>query len=170
MPYTENTSQLRGVFLSSVLVFIILTVTAMANSTPAKHAANEENGDFFGFDNVSLEDVERLAEDEESQRWPEAMRQIYAMFKHELERHGADTKIAIAMLNRICREFGGVQLYLPRGRQLEAEIMNLSIWHEFKGDNVEELSRKYDKSMQHIYRVVAKMRKREVKHRQPDLF
>ncbi|NOH26509.1 Mor transcription activator family protein, partial [Vibrio europaeus] len=29
---------------------------------------------------------------------------------------------------------------------------------------------KYDKSMQHIYRVVAKMRKIEVKNRQPNLF
>ncbi|SEH73084.1 Transcriptional regulator, Middle operon regulator (Mor) family [Rheinheimera pacifica] len=136
----------------------------------SEHNAADDTGDFFGYDNVSLDDVERIAEDEESQRWPEAMRQIYAMFKNELETHGADTKIAIALLNRICREFGGVQLYLPRGRQLEAEIMNLSIWQEFKGDNVEELSRKYDKSMQHIYRVVAKMRKREVKNRQPDLF
>jgi len=139
------------------------------NATQSGNA--ESNGDFFGYDNVSLEDVERIAEDdEESQRWPEAMRQIYAMFRHELEIHHADSKIAIALLNRICREFGGVQLYLPRGRQLESEIMNLSIWHEFKGDNVEELSRKYDKSMQHIYRVIAKMRKREVKNRQPDLF
>lgn len=134
---------------------------------------NEQGGntnDLFGYDNVSLEDIERIADDEENQRWPEAMRQIYAMFKDELEKHGADSKIAIPMLNRICREFGGVQLYLPRGRQLESEIMNLAIWQEFKGDNVEELSRKYDKSMQHIYRVVAKMRRREVKNRQPDLF
>ncbi|MBO2589347.1 Mor transcription activator family protein [Shewanella algae] len=134
------------------------------------NAASNDNSDLFGYDNVSLEDIERIADGEDSQRWPEAMRQIYAMFKHELEQHGADSKIAIPMLNRICREFGGVQLYLPRGRQLEAEIMNLSIWHEFTGDNVEALSRKYDKSMQHIYRVIAKMRKREVKNRQPDLF
>jgi Mor family transcriptional regulator len=130
----------------------------------------EHNEDLFGYNNVSIDDVEKIVEDEESQRWPEAMRQIYAMFKHELEKNGADPKIAIPMLNRICKKFGGVQLYLPRGRQLESEIMNLSIWHEFKGDNVEELSRKYDKSMQHIYRVVAKMRQREIKNRQPNLF
>lgn len=168
MPYTKHTSPC-GVFF--YLVFsTILTVTAMANSTPAKHAANEENGDFFGFDNVSLEDVERLAEDEESQRWPIAMRQIYSLFKRDLEKHHVDTKIAITLLNSICKEFGGVQFYLPRGRQLEAEIQNLSIWHEFKGDNVEELARKYDKSMQHIWRVIAKMRAREIKNRQPELF
>ncbi|KFA96231.1 Mor transcription activator family protein [Vibrio sp. ER1A] len=130
----------------------------------------EENGDLFGYANVSLEEVEKLADNEEAQRWPEAMRQIYAMFKDELVKSKADPKLAVILLNRICKEFGGVQLYLPRGRQLESEIMNLSIWHEFKGDNVEELSRKYDKSMQHIYRVVAKMRKREIKNRQPDLF
>lgn len=132
--------------------------------------SNEDNGDLFGYANVSLDEVDKLAEDEEAQRWPEAMRQIYAMFKDELVKSGVDSRLAIILLNRICKEFGGVQLYLPRGRQLESEIMNLSIWHEFKGDNVEELSRKYDKSMQHIYRVVAKMRKREIKNRQPNLF
>ncbi|WP_431786853.1 Mor transcription activator family protein [Vibrio harveyi] len=132
--------------------------------------SNEDNGDLFGYANVSLDEVDKLAEDEEAQRWPEAMRQIYAMFKDELVKGGVDSRLAIILLNRICKEFGGVQLYLPRGRQLESEIMNLSIWHEFKGDNVEELSRKYDKSMQHIYRVVAKMRKREIKNRQPNLF
>ena len=132
--------------------------------------SNEDNGDLFGYANVSLDEVDKLAEDEEAQRWPEAMRQIYAMFKDELVKGGVDSRLAIILLNRICKEFGGVQLYLPRGRLLESEIMNLSIWHEFKGDNVEELSRKYDKSMQHIYRVVAKMRKREIKNRQPNLF
>ncbi|HDZ3731970.1 TPA: transcriptional regulator [Vibrio harveyi] len=132
--------------------------------------SNEDNGDLFGYANVSLDEVDKLAEDEEAQRWPEAMRQIYAMFKDELVKGGVDSRLAIILLNRICKEFGGVQLYLPRGRQLESEIMNLSIWHEFKGDNVEELSRKYDKSMQHIYRVIAKMRQREIKNRQPNLF
>lgn len=145
----------------------------MANSTPtsAKHnAANEENGDFFGYDNVTLEDVTRLVEDEDSSRWPVAMSQLYQLFKRDLARHDVDTKIAISLLNSICKEFGVVQFYLPRGCQLEIEIMNLSIWHEFKGDNVEELARKYNKSMQHIWRVIAKMRSREIKNRQPELF
>ncbi|MGL5668238.1 MAG: Mor transcription activator family protein [Shewanella sp.] len=142
----------------------------MANSTPAKHAANEENGDLFGFDNVTLEDVERLIEDEESLRWPVVMSQIYQVLKQDLERHNVDTKIAITLLNSICKEFGGVQFYLPRGCHLEAEIMNLSIWHEFKGNNVEELARKYEKSMNHIWRVIKKMRSREVKNRQQGLF
>ncbi|ELB2040600.1 Mor transcription activator family protein [Vibrio parahaemolyticus] len=132
--------------------------------------SNEDNGDLFGYANISLDEVDKLASDEESQRWPEAMRQMYAMFKDELDRSDVDTRLAIVLLNRICKEFGGVQLYLPRGRHLESEIMNLSIWHEFTGNNVEELSRKYDKSMQHIYRVIAKMRSREIRNRQPNLF
>lgn len=131
---------------------------------------SEENQDLFGYKNVSLEEVEKLADDEEHQRWPEAMRQIYCIFKDELVKNETDPKLAVVLLHRICKEFGGVQLYLPRGRQLESEIMNLSIWREFNGANVEDLSRKYDKSMQHIYRVVAKMRKIEVQNRQPNLF
>ena len=130
----------------------------------------EHNHDFFGYDNVSLEEITMLADDEENQKWPEAMRQIYCIFKDELVKNNVDARLAVVLLNRICNEFGGIQLYLPRGRQLESEIMNLSIWHEFKGDNVDELARKYGKSMQHIYRVVVKMRKREMKLRQPELF
>lgn len=132
--------------------------------------SREDNGDLFGYANVSLEDVEKLANDEESHRWPEAMRQMNYVLKDELIKNDVDERLSILLLNRICKEFGGLQFYLPRGRQLEIEIMNLSIWHEFKGDNVEELSKKYDKSMQHIYRVVAKMRSREIRNRQPNLF
>ncbi len=130
----------------------------------------DDNGDLFGYNNVSLDEIEKLADTEEAKRWPESMRQIYAIFKDELAKSEADPKLAVVLLNRICKEFGGVQLYLPRGRQLESEIANLSIWHEFNGSNVEELSRKHDKSMQHIYRVIAKMRQREIKNRQPELF
>ncbi|HEG4440071.1 Mor transcription activator family protein [Vibrio gazogenes] len=129
----------------------------------------EDNLELFGYGEVNLDEVAKIVDDEES-RWPEAMRQLYSMFRDELEKAGADQRLSISLLNRICREFGGVQLYLPRGRQLESEIQNLLIWHEFTGNNVEQLSRKYDKSMQHIYRVIAKMRHREVKKRQPDLF
>ncbi|MBS0044526.1 transcriptional regulator [Shewanella sp. M16] len=143
----------------------------MTQSTNRTHsAANEENCDWVGFDSLSLDDIDRMADDDESYRWPETMRDIYDLFKCELTKQDIDPKIAIPLLHRLCREFGGLQMYLPRGHLLEIEMMNLSIWHEFNGKNVEDLARKYNKSMQHIYRVIAKMRKREMKTRQPDLF
>lgn len=130
---------------------------------------NQENTeDLFGFGDVDVDQIESL--DDESHRWPEAMRQMYDILKYELDQAGQDPKLAIRQLGSICKAFGGMQFYLPRGHHLEKELTHLHIWQEFKGNNVPELSRKYNMSMQHIYRVVAKMRGREIKKRQPELF
>ncbi|WP_153448457.1 MULTISPECIES: Mor transcription activator family protein [Vibrio] len=128
----------------------------------------EQNLDMLGFDDVSIEAIKDL--DTEDCRWPEAMRQMYDILKHELIEAGVSEELAIRQLSSICKAFGGMQFYLPRGNQLANEIKHLHIWNEFTGNNVTELSRKYDVSMQHIYRVIAKMRNREVKKRQHDLF
>ncbi|PSU46648.1 transcriptional regulator [Photobacterium frigidiphilum] len=131
---------------------------------------NDATVDMFGFEGVSLSDIEQLTEEQDSNRWPEAMRDMHDLLKRQLESEGADPAIAIKLLSEICKTFGGMQFYLPRGHHLEVMLIHLNIWNDFTGDNVVQLSRKYDVSMQHIYRVVAKMRKREIKKHQPELF
>lgn len=128
----------------------------------------EHNLDMIGFDDISIEAIKDF--DAADCRWPEILRQLYDVLKHELAQSGVGDEVAIRQLSNICNTFGGMQFYLPRGRQLEGEIKSIHIWQDFNGDNVAELSRKYDVSMQHIYRVIAKMRNREVKKRQHDLF
>lgn len=128
----------------------------------------EHNLDMIGFDDISIEAIKDF--DTEDCRWPEAMRQMYDILRHESVQAGANDELAIRQLSSICKAFGGMQFYLPRGNQLENEIKHLHIWQDFNGDNVAELSRKYGLSMQHIYRVIAKMRNREVKKRQHNLF
>ncbi|HAS6672756.1 transcriptional regulator [Vibrio parahaemolyticus] len=130
----------------------------------------EANGDLFGYANVKLEDVDKIMVGEEQHRWPEVLRELYSALKSELENHGSDGHLAVALIYRITKDFGGMQFYLPRAKHIECEIQNLSIWHDFNGKNVVELSKKYDKCEQYIYRVIAKMRAREVKMRQQDLF
>jgi len=126
--------------------------------------------DCFGFDNVSLESIEQLEQEDEAHRWPEAMRQIYDILKHELNKAEQDETVALLQLSAICDAFGGMQFYLPRGHRLEKELKHLRIWQEFNGNNVQELSQKYKLSMQQIYRVLATMRKHETNKRQAPLF
>ena len=129
---------------------------------------DETTVDAFGFDNVSIDSIEQL--DEETHRWPEAMRQIYDILKHELAEADQDSSIALRQLSAICDAFGGMQFYLPRGHRLEKELKHLKIWNEFNGKNVQELSQKYKLSMQQIYRVIAVMRQHETNKRQAQLF
>ena len=132
------------------------------------HTARDESTiDCFGFDNVSIENIEKL--DDEAHRWPEAMRQIYDILKHELDNVGQDSAVALRQLSAICDAFGGMQFYLPRGHRLEKELKHLKVWQEFNGNNVQELSQKYKLSMQQIYRIIAVMRKHDTNKRQAQL-
>lgn len=128
---------------------------------------DEKQSDIFGFDSV---DIDHIDAPEEAHRWPEAMRQIYDILKHELNEANQDDAVAVRQLSAICEAFGGMQFYLPRGHKLAKELMHLKIWNEFEGNNVQELAQKYKLSMQQIYRVISVMRKHEVNKRQQQLF
>lgn len=125
---------------------------------------SEQQADIIGFEGLDVESIRSI--DDEKHRWPEAVRQIYETLRHDLEQAQIDPMIAIKLVHSICEQFGGMQIYLPRGEQLDREIENLKIWNEFSGDNVPDLAQRYHKSMQHIYRVIDKMRKREMSKRQ----
>lgn len=127
--------------------------------------SKEDNRDLFGFDELDLNAVENVIESDESKS-PETLRQIYALFRDELD----DQQKAVVLLSRFCKNFGGLFVYVPKGKKLEAELQNLSIWNEFKGNNAEALAKKYNLSVVHVYRVIKTMRKREVDKQQPSLF
>ncbi|WP_072669484.1 Mor transcription activator family protein [Vibrio injensis] len=124
---------------------------------------HDDNLDLFGFDNVDLNDVESVIEDDVKS--PDALRQIYALFKQEL-----DQESALRLLSSFCKHFGGFPVYVPKGRKLDSELKKIQIWHDFKGNNVEELARKYSVSVFHVYHVLKQMRKAEHDKRQPKLF
>ena len=135
---------------------------------PRQQERDETTIDAFGYSNVSIDAIEHI--DDENCRWPEAMRQIYDILKHELNKAEQDDTVALLQLSAICDAFGGMQFYLPRGHRLEKELKHLRIWNEFNGHNVQELCQKYKLSMQQIYRVIANMRQHETNKRQAQLF
>ncbi|WP_313897247.1 Mor transcription activator family protein, partial [Vibrio sp. Vb0877] len=126
-------------------------------------SSEDENLDMFGFDNVDLNAVESVIEDDKKS--PETLKQIYSLFRRELGQESA-----VKLLGEFCKHFGGFPIYVPKGRKLEAEIKKISIWNDFNGKNVEELAKKYDVSVFHVYHVLKIMRHEEQKKRQPELF
>ncbi|ELE2164749.1 transcriptional regulator [Vibrio fluvialis] len=133
----------------------------------------EENLDMFGVENIQLSELDKYAselENDESERWPEAVRQMYDIFREELKKAGADESIAIRLISATCQNFGGMQFYLGRGDALKRHIRDLQIWHDFTGNNVDEIIKKYNVGYSQVYRIIARMRQREIKRNQPSLF
>lgn len=131
----------------------------------------DNNFDLFGHaaDAQLLANLDHM-QFEESEKWPEVLREMHDLLKTSLSEAGADSRLSLLLLSRICEHFGGLQFYVPRGKALSSMITSLKIWEEFNGRNVDVLAKRYTVSAQHIWRVVAKMRASEMKRRQADLF
>ncbi|AVQ86206.1 hypothetical protein C7R88_02095 [Plesiomonas shigelloides] len=133
---------------------------------------DEQTIDMFGeqLDMSMLSDTVSLIEDEKSARWPVVMRELYDLFSCTVQKHGGSPELALAMISELCRVYGGLQFYLPRGKLIHNTIRDLKIWQEFKGNNSTELCRKYNVSQRHIWIITARMRAYETRRRQPDMF
>ncbi|QUF67763.1 Mor transcription activator family protein [Vibrio fluvialis] len=133
----------------------------------------EENLDMFGVENISLSELDKYAEDlinDESVSWPEDLRQMYDIIKERLSKANIDDSLAVVLVSDISQHFGGIQLYLGKGDALKRHLRDIKIWHDFDGKNVRDLIEKYDVGYSAVYRILAKMRAREIRKRQPDLF
>ncbi|MGD8111489.1 Mor transcription activator family protein [Vibrio sp. TRT 17S01] len=120
----------------------------------------KEKEAIFGVENPSKEDVNSLTDAQELERWPEAVRQIYDLFKFELNKAGVDEALAITLVSSLCHSFGGMQFYLGRGKALERLLRDIKIWNDFDGKNVPHLIEKYNVSYSQVYRVISRMRAR----------
>ncbi|MFV0511326.1 MAG: Mor transcription activator family protein [Shewanella algae] len=107
---------------------------------------------------------------EDDAKWPQTLREVYELLKHELAGHNEDPRLALDLIRVMSRHFGGQQIYFPRGVQLDYYLRDVQIWEEFDGKNVQALIRKFGVSHQTVYKAIAKMRDLEKRRRQPELF
>lgn len=70
---------------------------------------------------------------------------------------------------RFSGEFGGMMVYMPKGRVFHTSRLYRQIYDAFTGANHAELARDFRVSLQHIYRVVARERERDRIERQQAL-
>lgn len=66
--------------------------------------------------------------------------------------------------------WGGQLIYFPKGKFALLSKRDRQIFSEFTGHNHADLARKYKVSVQHIYRIIKIMTRRELADRHGDLF
>jgi len=82
-----------------------------------------------------------------------------------LQADAAD-QVAYDVLRQVLETCGGEYFYVPKGIRLEAHSRDVVIWREFTGHNQRDLARKFNLTLQYIYRIIALQREKERKDRQ----
>jgi len=75
-----------------------------------------------------------------------------------------------AMLNCLYLNFRSQLMYIPSCDRSSSEVFNNEIYRHFTGHNHKELAIKFNRSEQNIYTIVNKMRLKDVRKCQVDLF
>ena len=68
------------------------------------------------------------------------------------------------------QNYGGANVYIPKGTSLDAELRNNAIFQDFRGNNHAELARKYGCTEQHVYNVIRVITEAIRKSKQGSLF
>lgn len=79
------------------------------------------------------------------------------------------TDIAFAVAERVRKDLGGGDFYVPKGEYWEADVRADEIWRKFNGRNYAELAQAYDLTEMRIRQIVANKRAADVKKRQGTL-
>lgn len=87
----------------------------------------------------------------------------------KIERRRA-AEIAKKVVRHITDNWGGQLIYIPKNLLGHVSERDMKIYQEFNGKNHGQLSKKYNLTEQHIYRIVKDVGIRETAKRQTDLF
>jgi Mor family transcriptional regulator len=95
--------------------------------------------------------------------YPEQLEHMGQIIGRELVRHGLDHQSAnskaFEILEVIRDEMGGATpFYVPKGLKYELSIREQQMWDDFKGNNYDELGRKYDLCEMQVRNVINKAR------------
>jgi len=66
--------------------------------------------------------------------------------------------------------WGGQLIYFPKGKDLDIDERDRSMWEDFNGSNHAELARKYNLTLQGVYQRLRSIRQVIRAEEQPDLF
>lgn len=71
----------------------------------------------------------------------------------------AANEIASTVAESVRQEFGGQLLYIPKGLAFDVDERAKEIYRKFDGTNQKELAVEFGHSIQHIYRILAQVRR-----------
>ena len=86
-----------------------------------------------------------------------------------MERQQA-VEVSKKLSHHLTSNWGGQLIYVPKNLLGRVSERDLKIYKEFNGKNHVELARKYDLTVQHIYRIVKEVGMAERAKNQGDLF
>jgi Mor family transcriptional regulator len=106
--------------------------------------------------------------------YPELLEQMGHIIGTELLTLGLPLQIANAkaldITNAIRRDLGGQQLYVSKGLEYDLSMRDEEIYAAFRGDNYDELTRRYNLTTVQIRNIVKKGQLRDQARRQNKLF
>ena len=79
-------------------------------------------------------------------------------------------KISEEVVDYVIDEFGGESFYIPRNVSGRAKKRNRQIYDEWRGDNYDELAKKYGITRQRVYAIIKEVRMAIFKEKRADLF
>lgn len=138
---------------------------------------NTQN-DLFAHDHESvsqlLDQMSQIPTPELKAKWPKSLAELCDVLTHELVRQKHAQPEAGLLANKLAAALahymGGRAVYLPTGDTLFQALRNNAIYNEWKGNNIDDLSRKYGLSNPQIYAVIAEQRVLHRKRHQQDMF
>jgi Mor family transcriptional regulator len=123
----------------------------------------------------ALETLATLKPDERSdfiRRWPSTLQSLCDVMRQTLIQHNIANvdHISEALATSLSAYLGGRDIYIPNGERLKDALRDIRIWREFKGNNLEQLSRDYGLTERRISQIVAEQRAAFVVRKQRRLF
>mgnify|MGYP001763048734 CR=1 FL=1 len=123
----------------------------------------------------ALAALSELKDDERSDfihRWPSTLQSLSALMQVTLKKHGVSNadRISEDLATGLSLYFGGRDMYIPNGESLKKALRDIKIWNEFKGNNLEQLSRDYGLTERRISEIIAEQRAVLVARKQRRLF
>lgn len=105
-------------------------------------------------------------------RWPSTLQSLSALMQVTLTKHGISNadRISEDLATGLSLYFGGRDVYIPNGDSLKKALRDIKIWREFKGNNLEQLSRDYGLTERRVSEIVAEQRAAFVARKQRRLF
>lgn len=103
--------------------------------------------------------------------YPEILAEMVASLAAVLVKHGLDAisanEAAMSATESVRSVFAGQLLYIPRGLSFDISERDEKIYALFDGKNISELAKKFNLSVQHVYRILAKCRASTKSSNQP---
>ncbi len=79
-------------------------------------------------------------------------------------------ELGLAAAEAVRSNYGGEQIYVPKGLALVLSSRDRQIWREFTGRNTLTLAKKYDLTERQVYSILSRVREEEFVARQRPLF